>query len=117
MDKTYQTSLRILSIESEKERISVSLKELTPNPWNSTIPENYKLGDTVKGKITNITDFGMFVEIEDGVEGLVHISEVEKAQDQTMEELFKTDDEVSARIININTDERKIDLSMKTMFG
>ncbi len=107
----------ILSIESEKERISVSLKELTPNPWNSTIPENYKLGDTVKGKITNITDFGMFVEIEDGVEGLVHVSEIEKAQDQTMEELFKIDDEVSARIININTDERKIDLSMKTMFG
>jgi len=117
LKKGQQIEVVVLNIEPEKERISVGLKELTTDPWISEIPARYKLGDTVNGKVVNITDFGMFIEIEDGIEGLMHVSEVEKGMDQKMEELYKPGDELSARIININPQERKIDLSMKTMFG
>jgi small subunit ribosomal protein S1 len=65
----------------------------------------------------SITDFGLFVELEDGVEGLLHISEIEKKPDAKLEELFKPGDELRTRIINVNPAERKIDLSLKTMIG
>lgn len=107
----------ILSVEPEKERISVGLKELTPDPWIDEIPNKYSLGDTVRGKVVSIADFGLFVELEDGVEGLVHASEIEKNPDEKIDELFKIGSELTSRIININPAERKIDLSMKTMIG
>ena len=117
LKKGQEIEVVVLSIEPEKERISVGLKELTTDPWISEIPEKYNLGDTVKGNIVNITDFGIFIELEDGVEGLLHVSEMEKSTDEKPEDLFKTGDELSARIINIKSEDRKIDLSMKTMFG
>ncbi len=117
LKKGQEIEVVVLSIEPEKERISVGLKELSADPWLSEIPEKYKLGDTVNGKVVNITDFGIFIEFEDCVEGLIHISEIDKKSDEKLEELFKLEDALSARIININTEERKIDLSMKTMFG
>ncbi len=107
----------ILNIEPEKERISVGLKELTPDPWIDEIPSKYSLGDTVNGTISNITDFGLFIEFDNGVEGLLHISEIDKKQDEKLEELYEVGAELSARIINMNTEERKIDLSLRTMIG
>ena len=107
----------ILNIEPEKERISVGLKEMTPDPWIDEIPGKYSLGDTVDGSISNITDFGLFIELENGVEGLLHISEIEKKQDEKLDELFQIGAELSARIINIKPEERKIDLSLRTMIG
>ena len=107
----------IQSIEPEKERISVGLKQLTPDPWLDKIPGRYSLGDSVTGKVASITDFGVFVELEDGVEGLLHISEIEKKHEEKLEELFKPGDELRTRIINVNPADRKIDLSMKTMIG
>jgi small subunit ribosomal protein S1 len=117
LKKGQQIEIVILNIETEKERISVGLKELTPDPWINEIPDKYNLGDSVKGKIVRIADFGLFVELEDGVEGLIHISEIEKKPDEKMEELFKIGDELTARVINVNPADRKIDLSMKTMIG
>ncbi len=107
----------VLNIEPDKERISVGLKQLTPDPWIDEIPGKYSLGDSVSGKVVSIADFGLFVEIEDGVEGLIHISEIEKKPDEKIEELFAVGNEVPARIINVNPADRKIDLSMKTMIG
>lgn len=117
LKKGQQIEVVVRSIEPEKERISVSLKDLTPDPWINEIPEKYKLGDTVNGKISSIVDFGIFIELEGGVEGLIHRSEIEKKPEEKLEDLFKVGSEVTARIIEINPVERKIDLSMKTMIG
>ncbi len=117
LKKGQQIEVIIQNIEPEKERISVGLKQLTPDPWIDIIPGKYGLGDSVSGKVVSITDFGVFVEIEDGVEGLLHISEIEKKPDETIKNLFKTGDELTVRVININPADRKIDLSMKTMIG
>jgi small subunit ribosomal protein S1 len=117
LKKGQEMEVVILSIEPEKERISVGLKELTEDPWISEIPSRYALGDTITGKIVSIADFGLFVELEDGVEGLLHVSEVEKQHDEKLEDLFTAGAELSARIINVNPEDRKIDLSLKTMIG
>jgi small subunit ribosomal protein S1 len=117
LKKGQQIEVIIRSIEPEKERISVGLKDLSPDPWLHEIPDKYRVGDTVNGKVVNVVDFGIFIELEDGVEGLIHRSEIERNQDEKLEELFKTGAEVTARIINVNPAERKIDLSMKTMIG
>ncbi|RJQ23250.1 MAG: 30S ribosomal protein S1 [Nitrospiraceae bacterium] len=115
--KGQQIDVVVLNIELEKERISVGLKELTPDPWLNEIPDKYKLGDTVKGKVVSIAEFGMFIELEDGVEGLMHKSEIEKRPDEKMEDIFRTGTELSVRVINVNPAEHKIDLSMKAIIG
>ena len=117
LKKGQQVEVMILNIEPEKERISVGLKELTPDPWIDEIPAKYSLGDTVNGTIASIADFGLFVELDSGVEGLLHASEVEKQHDEKLEDLFKVGAELAARIVNINPEERKIDLSLKTMIS
>jgi small subunit ribosomal protein S1 len=117
LKKGQEIEVVIQKIEPEKERVSVSLKDLTPDPWISEIPEKYSLGDSVTGKVISIADFGLFLEIEDGVEGLLHVSEVERKPDQKMDELFKVGDELTARVINVKPEERKIDLSLRTMIG
>jgi small subunit ribosomal protein S1 len=117
LKKGQQIEVVVLNIEPEKERISVGIKELTDDPWIEEIPNKYSLGDTVNCTVVNLTDFGLFVEFDDGIEGLIHRSEVDKKPDEKVEEIFKIGAELSARIINIIPDERKIDLSMKTMVG
>jgi small subunit ribosomal protein S1 len=102
----------ILSLEPEKERISLGLKQLTPDPWISDIPDRFKLGSEVQCRVLKLTDFGVFVEIEGGVEGLVYSTEVVKR-----EEPFQEGEEITARIIKIDTEERKIGLSMKHVKG
>jgi small subunit ribosomal protein S1 len=117
LKKGQEIEVVILKIEPDKERVSVGLRDLTPDPWISEIPEKYTLGDSVTGKVVSIADFGLFLEIEDGVEGLLHVSEVERKPDQKMDELFKVGDELTARVINVKPEERKIDLSLRTMIG
>jgi len=117
LKKGQQIEVVVLNFEPEKERISVGLKELTPDPWINEIPDKYKMGDTVTGKVANITDFGVFLELENGVEGLIHKSEIEKKPEEKIEDLFRTGMELTARVININPSERKMDLSLKTMIG
>jgi small subunit ribosomal protein S1 len=102
----------IVSIEPEKEKMSVSLKDMTPDPWIKEIPDKYSLGDTVKGKVASIAEAGIFVELEGGVEGLVHASEINKGS-ESMETLFKPGSELDVRIVNIDTSKRKIGLSLK----
>lgn len=99
----------ILSLEPDKERMALGIKQMTPDPWQSEIPAKFRLGDEFRGKVLRITDFGIFVELEGGVEGLVYSSEV----DVSME--IKEGDEIWVRIIKVNVDERKIGLSMKNL--
>jgi len=117
LKKGQKIEVVILSIDPQKERIAVGLKELTPDPWVEEIPNKYKLGDAVKGKIIKKADFGLFVELEGGVEGLIYSSEIEKNQEEESDDIFKIGTELTARIIKVDTSNRKIGLSMKTAEG
>lgn len=98
----------VLSIDAQKERISLGLKQLTPDPWDKAIPERYKVGQDETVKVTKITDFGAFVELEHGIEGLIPASEMVKDAPA-----IKEGDEVTARVIKVDKGERKIALSIK----
>ena len=104
----------VLDIEKEHERFSLGIKQLQDDPWAS-VAERYKVGKEITGTITNLTDFGIFVELEEGIEGLVHVSEISKEKIKTPTEKFKIGDVISARVMNINSDERRIGLSIKRL--
>jgi small subunit ribosomal protein S1 len=103
----------VLRIDKEKERLSLGYKQLTRDPWEDEIPQRYKVGTTAAGRVTKITDFGIFVELEGGVEGLIHISEAALEPQERLEDKFKLNDEVSAKIIKADREERKIALSLR----
>jgi small subunit ribosomal protein S1 len=104
----------VLDIEKENERFSLGIKQLQDDPWAS-VSERYEVGKEITGTVTNLTDFGIFVELEEGIEGLVHVSEISKEKIKTPTEKFKIGDIISARVMNINTDERRIGLSIKRL--
>ena len=103
----------VLRIDKDKERLSLGYKQLTRDPWEEEIPQRYKVGTTAPGNVTKITDFGVFVELEDGVEGLIHISETGLEPQARLEDKFKINDTVSAKIIKTDREERKIALSLR----
>jgi small subunit ribosomal protein S1 len=103
----------VLKIDREKERISLGYKQLTPDPWEHGLPEKYKAGQDVQGKVVRVTDFGVFVELEEGVEGLVHVSEMDLDPSAKLEEMFNVEDPVTATITRVDTTERKISLSIR----
>lgn len=102
----------VLNLEPEKERIALGIKQLSPDPWLKDIPERFKLGGEVKCKVLKFTDFGIFAEIEGEVEGLIYSSEIVKG-----EEPLKEGDEILARIIKVDVEDRKIGLSMRHVKG
>jgi small subunit ribosomal protein S1 len=104
----------VLDIEKDNERFSLGIKQLQNDPW-ATVSERYEVGKEITGTITNLTDFGIFVELEEGIEGLVHVSEISKEKIKTPMEKFKIGDVITARVMNINSDERRIGLSIKRM--
>ncbi len=103
----------VLRIDKEKERLSLGFKQLTRDPWEEEIPQRFKVGGGATGKVTKITDFGIFVELEGGIEGLIHISETGLEPQTRLEERFKIGDEVPAKIIRVDREERKIALSLR----
>lgn len=110
--KGQEVQAKVLHIDKEQERFSLGIKQLTPDPWEE-IPHKYPTGSFVNGVITNVTDFGIFVEIEEGVEGLVHVSEASKEKIKTPVGLFKIGDMISAKVINVAKKERRIGLSIR----
>jgi small subunit ribosomal protein S1 len=105
----------VLDFDDEKRRISLGLKQLTPHPWD-TLPEGVAEGSTVKGKVVNIEDYGAFLEIMPGVEGLVHVSEITWANSPVnAKEFFKLGDEYEAKIVTLDKDSRKMSLSIKQL--
>ena len=102
----------VLNIDHEKERFSLGVKQLHPDPWESA-PERYPVGAQVSGKVTNVTDFGIFVELEEGIEGLVHVSELGPGKIKTPVGMHEMGDEISARVIHVAPLERRIGLSVK----
>jgi small subunit ribosomal protein S1 len=108
---------KVLKVDTEKHRISLGMKQLLPHPWDA-VPEKYKTGDRVRGAVSRIADFGAFVELEPGVEGLVHISEMSWAKKvRTPSDLVKPGEVVEAVILGINIAERRIALGIKQTLG
>ena len=104
----------ILKIDTQQQRISLGLRQTQPDPWSS-LPDRYPPGTEVTGPITGITDFGVFMEIEEGIEGLVHISELSHDHIEDVNEHFKRGDEVTAVILNIDPVEQRASLSRKRL--
>jgi small subunit ribosomal protein S1 len=112
--KGQEIEVMVLNIDVEHEKFSLGLKQIEKNPWEE-LSEKYLAGAVVSGKVTNITDFGIFVEIEEGIEGLVHISELSSRRVKSSSELFAVGDTVSAAVKNVDTKSRKIRLSIKDL--
>ena len=105
----------ILDFDDEKKRIALGLKQLTPHPWEA-LDQNLKVGDHVKGKVVVIADYGAFVEVQPGVEGLIHVSEMSWSQHlRSAQEFLKVGDEVEAVILTLDRDERKMSLGIKQL--
>jgi len=103
----------VLRIDKEKERLSLGYKQLTRDPWDEAIPAKYHVGDSVTGKVSKVADFGIFIELDGGVEGLIHVSESGLEPPAKLEEKFKLQDDVTAKIIKVDREERKIALSLR----
>jgi len=104
----------VLDIEKEYERFSLGIKQLQTDPW-TTVAERYEVGKEITGTITNLTDFGVFIELEEGIEGLVHVSEISKEKIKTPVGKYNVGDVITSRVMNINSDERRIGLSIKRL--
>ncbi|RMH16435.1 MAG: 30S ribosomal protein S1 [Acidobacteria bacterium] len=102
---------RITNIDVQNQRVSLSIKEFLPNEWDNFV-QTHQVGDTVDGKVVNVTDFGLFIDIYEGLEGLAHISEIDLAGGK-LENQYKVGDWVSARILRIEEDEKKVGLTMR----
>ena len=103
----------VLRIDKEKERLSLGYKQLARDPWDEVIPARYHVGDSVTGKVSKVADFGIFIELDGGVEGLIHVSESGLEASVKLEEKFKLQDDVTAKIIKVDREERKIALSLR----
>ena len=104
----------VLSIDKENERFSLGIKQLEPDPWENVV-RKYRRGQVVKGTVTNVTDFGVFLEIEKGVEGLIHVSEISKDKVDNLKEFAKLGDDLEVLIISIDRRSRKIGLSIRDL--
>ena len=102
----------VLNIDKENERFSLGIKQLQRDPWEA-VPERYSVGSKITGTVTNVTDFGVFVELEEGIEGLVHVSEVTREKLKTPLGRLQVGEIVSAKVLNVNPKERRIGLSIK----
>ncbi len=103
----------VLSVDKEKKRVSLGIKQLKDDPWKKEIPEKYSVGDIVKGKVTKIADFGAFLDLGDGLEGLLHISELSNKKIDNLEKIISIGDELDIKIIKMEPEARKIGLSIK----
>ncbi len=104
----------VLGIEIEQERVSLGVKQLTADPWHS-VAQRYPLNTKVRGRISSVADFGVFVELEEGIEGLIHISQLSSDRVDKPSSLFKAGDEVEALVVQVDTRERRIGLSIRAL--
>ncbi len=102
----------VLEIEPESERLSLGIKQLTPDIWEA-VPQRYPTGSKVKGNISSVTDFGVFIELEEGVEGLIHVSQLGLQRGDSVKEKFSEGTQLEAEVINVDRNERRISLSLK----
>jgi small subunit ribosomal protein S1 len=105
----------ILNVDQERKRVALGLKQMASDPWEGDIPGRYHRGEIKKGKVTKLTNFGVFVELEPGLEGLLHISELADHKVESPEEVVKVGDEIEVKVLRVDPAERKIGLSRKQL--
>jgi small subunit ribosomal protein S1 len=113
LEKGQSVRCKILSVDQERRRIALGMKQLEDDPWSTNIPAKYQPGQVISGTVTKITNFGVFVGLEDGLEGLLHISELADHKVDNPEDVVKVGDKIDVKILRVDTDERKIGLSRK----
>jgi small subunit ribosomal protein S1 len=113
VEKGQEVECKVVSVDQERRRIALGLKQMDDDPWATDIPNRYQPGQLVKGKVTKITNFGVFVGLEDGLEGLLHISELAEHKVENPEDVVKVGEEIEVKILRVDSDERKIGLSRK----
>src|SRR5262245_39054558 len=105
----------ILNVDQERKRVALGLKQMANDPWEGDIPGRYHPGEIKKGKVTKLTNFGVFVELEPGLEGLLHISELADHKVESPEEVVKVGDEIEVKVLPVDPADRKIGLSRKRL--
>jgi len=113
LKKGQKVTCQVLSVDQDKKRVALGLKQLEEDPWERRIPEKYVPGAVVRGKVTKVTNFGVFVELEDGLEGLLHVSELADHKVDNPEEVVKVGEEIDVKVLRVDTEDRKIGLSLK----
>ncbi len=113
LEKGQAVECKVLSVDKDRHRIALGLKQLAEDPWDTDIPNKYQPGQVVRGTVTKITNFGVFVGLEDNLEGLLHISELADHKVENPEDVVKVGEEIEVKILRVDTDDRKIGLSRK----
>ena len=113
LQKGQEIKAVVLEVDEEKHRVSLGIKQLTEDPWAQAIPNNYMAGQVVKGAVTKLTNFGVFIQLEEGLEGLLHISELSDEKVDSPQDVVKIGDELEVKILRVDTDSRKIGLSLR----
>jgi small subunit ribosomal protein S1 len=113
VEKGQKIECKVLSVDQQRRRIALGLKQMQEDPWATDIPSKYQPGQIVTGTVTKLTNFGVFVGLENGLEGLLHISELADHKVENPEEIVKVGDSIEVKILRVDTDERKIGLSRK----
>ncbi len=113
VEKGQRLTCRVLSVDQDRRRIALGLKQLAEDPWAHDIPGKYEPGQIVTGTVTKITNFGVFVGLENGLEGLLHISELADHKVENPEEIVKVGDKIEVKVLRVDAEERKIGLSRK----
>jgi small subunit ribosomal protein S1 len=113
VEKAQTVECKVLSVDQQRRRIALGLKQLEEDPWATDIPSKYQPGQLVTGTVTKITNFGVFVGLENGLEGLLHISELADHKVENAEELVKVGDQIEVKVLRVDAGERKIGLSKK----
>ena len=113
VEKGHQIECRVLSVDQDRRRIALGLRQMTDDPWATDIPGKYQPGQIVKGPVTKVTNFGVFVGLENGLEGLLHISELADHKVENPEDVVKVGEVIEVKVLRVDPDERKIGLSRK----
>jgi small subunit ribosomal protein S1 len=113
IEKGQEVTCRVISVDQERRRIALGLKQLSDDPWSHDIPSRYQPGQVVKGAVTKITNFGVFVGLEENLEGLLHISELADQKVENPEDIVSVGEELEVKILRVDTEDRKIGLSRK----
>jgi len=114
LEEGQEVKVKVLEVDRENERISLGYKQLLPDPWEEFARKHYE-GEVIEGKVTKIVDFGAFMEVEEGIEGLIHISQLSHRHVKTADEVVSVDEEREAKIINIDPEQKRVGLSIKEL--
>jgi small subunit ribosomal protein S1 len=115
VQKGQKITCQVLTVDQERKRVALGLKQMGPDPWETDIPARFKPGQKVRGKVTKLTNFGVFVQLEEGLEGLLHISELSEDKIESPEEVVKVGDDVDVKVLRVDAKDRKIGLSMRNV--